>query len=361
MWIATTTAVAAATIYLVFVPSPYSERRPGLVRPVAQDPRGLDGPTPGQARGPRWRTTSRGLAVPASVEPTAEQRTLEASVVLHDEDAVTGWAALNWLGGTWFTGSGDGNRVRDVALVARRHLVAQPGFTVSQEYLAPREITVVDGVPVTRAVRSVAFEMRYAPSLGAAVVALDMACFSDLISIAEVAAYVESLGPVTGIQQARDAVVEADENSWSPQETRMRGVWTRRAGLAKPRCNTPVFTLDGRHVGTPDVIGPELGLIAQYNGSGHLSLAGAATDIKAEAAYRDLGLETVTMVASDWTDLDDFIVRLCAAARRARASSGPRGWTIEPPPWWTPTVTVARRRALGEEQKRRYLRYRRAA
>ena len=46
----------------------------------------------------------------------------------------------------------------------------------------------------------------------------------------------------------------AEENSWSPRETRMRGVWMQRAGLARPRCNAPVFTLEGRHVGTPDLI-----------------------------------------------------------------------------------------------------------
>lgn len=346
----------------MYVPASFSADRPGLVRPVRQDPRGLEGPTPGQARGPHWRTTSRGLVVPADTVATPEQRTLEAGAVLGEGEAVTGWAGLNWMGGAWFAGSTDGGvGVRDVPLVARRHLVAQPGFSISQEFLAPAEIVLVDQLPITLALRSVAYEMRYATSLGDAVVALDMACYSDLVSVAEVAAYVAGLGPVTGIQQAREAVVEGEENSWSPQETRMRGVWTKRAGLPRPRCNTPVFTLDGRHVGTPDLIGLPLGLVGQYNGSGHLSLAGAASDIKADEAYRDLGLETVTMVASDWGDLDDFVARLHSATRRARARSGSRGWTLEPPPWWTPTVTVAQRRALGEAERRRYLAYRRAA
>ena len=141
----------------------------------------------------------------------------------------------------------------------------------------------------------------------------------------------------------------------------MRGVWTKRAGLPRPRCNVPVFTLDGRHVGTPDVIGDELGLLCQYNGSDHLSLAGASTDIKKDAAFRDLGLETVTMVASDWADPEAFVARLESAARRARARTGPREWTLEPPPWWTSTQTVAERRALDERQRERYLGYRRVA
>lgn len=299
--------------------------------------------------------------MPATVERTAAQRIVEAGAVLHDDEAVTGWAALHWARAAWFDGTLDGAEPRDVPVLARRHLVAQPGFVVSQEFLAPAEISVVDGLPITQALRSVTFEMRHAQGLGDAVVALDMACYSDLMSLAEVSAYVAKLGPITGVQQVRDAVAEGEENSWSPQETRMRGVWTRRAGLPRPRCNVPVFTRDGRHVGTPDMIVDALGLVGLYNGSAHLNLAGAATDIKADAAYRDLGLEPVTMVASDWSDLDDFVDRLQAAARRARARPTARGWTLDAPPWWTSTETVARRRALGELERQRYLRYRRAA
>lgn len=281
--------------------------------------------------------------------------------MLHGGDAVTGWAALHWQGAAWFDGTVDGLEARDVPVVASRHLVAQPGFSVSQEFLAPREIATVDGIAVTSASRSVTFEMRYADGLGAAIVALDMACYSDLVSIAEVSAYIAELGPVTGIQQARDALLEADENSWSPRETKMRGVWTRMARLPRPMCNSPVFTLEGRHIGTPDVIDPVLGLVAQYNGSDHITLAGTASDLKQDAAYRDLGLEPVTMVASDWGDLDEFTERLLAAAHRARARTAKPLWTVEPPEWWTPTQTVAQRRALAEWQQDRYLRYRRVA
>ena len=345
----------------MFVPPPFHDCRPGLIAPVSIDPQGVKGPTRGQARGSKWRTTSRGLVVPAEAGATPAQRTLEASAVLRHEEAVTGWAALNWQGARWFDGTSDGVEQRPVPLVARRHLVAQPGFSVSQEFLHPDEIVVVDGLAITAAVRSVTFEMRHANGLGDAVAALDMACYSDLVSIAEVTAYVAALGPVTGIQQARDAVAEADENSWSPRESGMRGVWTRRSGLARPLCNAAVFTLDGRHVGTPDLIDPHLGLLGLYNGSEHLTLVGAATDVQQEAAYRDLGLEPVTMLATDWANLDGFTARLLAAARRARARTTAPRWTVETPHWWTPTRTVAQRRALSSAEKARYLRYRNAA
>ncbi|MCF6376732.1 hypothetical protein L2K70_03870 [Nocardioides KLBMP 9356] len=343
----------------MFVPPPFHERRPGLVAPVRHDPDGLRGPTPGVARGPRWRTTSRGLFVPHDVPATSFQRTVEAAAVLTTDEAVTGWAALAWTGGRWFDGTIDGATPRDVHVVARRHIASQAGWRVSQEFLHPDEIVVVDGLPVTTHVRSVTYEMRYAAALGDAVVALDMACYSDLVSIAEVTTYLSALGPVTGIQQARDALVEADENSWSPRETRMRGVWTKRALLPRPLCNVPVFDGSGRHVGTPDLISPEMGLVGLYNGSDHLSLVGAAADEKKSSDYRDVGLEVVTMLATDWSRLSDFIARLHAGARRARPLGG--SWTVDPPAWWTPTHTVARRRALTDLERHRYLRYRGAA
>jgi hypothetical protein len=342
----------------MYVPPPFHPRRPGLVAPVRVDASGDSGPTRGQARGRKWRTTTRGLVVPAGVVVTSQQRTLEASAVLKVDEAVTGWAALDWQGARGFDGTSDGVELRNVPLVARRHLLEQPGFSVSQEFLDPQEIVVVDGLPVTPAVRSVVFEMRRAASLGDAVVALDMACYSDLVSIAEVAAYVSQLGPVTGIQRARDALVEADENSWSPRETQMRGVWTRRAGLARPLCNAPVFTTDGQHVATPDLVDPRLGLIGLYNGRDHLTLVGASTDRDQEATYRDLGLETVTMLATDWGDLHGFTDRVRQAAERARERHGVQPWTLTPPPSWVSTSTVERRRALTAEQRRRFLRYR---
>lgn len=320
----------------------------------------MTGPTRGQARGPDWRRTSQGLHVPASVERTPEQRIVEGATVLRKDEAVTGWAALRWLGGAWFDGTDGYSSLRDVPLLARRDRAAPPGATISQEFLHPDQIMVVDTVPVTVEVRSVVHEMRYAATLGEAVAALDMACYSDLVSIAEVASYVASLGPVTGVQQARDALLLADENSWSPRETRMRGVW-RMAGITGTLCNRPVFTLDGRHVGTPDLVHPALGLIGQYNGSDHISLAGTANDVKKDAAYRDHGLETVTMLITDWSDLDDYIARLLAAARRAARASPLRIWTLEHPTWWRATHTVALRRSLDDQQRSRFLRYRRAA
>ena len=344
----------------MFEPEPFHERRPRLVAPVRVDPTGTAGPTRGEARGKHWRSTSHGFVVPADVERSPGQRIVEAAAVLRSGEAVTGWAGLHWLGGTWFDGSTGGREPRDVPLVTTRHLVAQRGCGMSQEFLAPKELMVVDGLATTSAVRSVVFEMRYAPTLGAAVEALDMACFSDLVSLAEVAAYLPVLCAPTGIQQARDALAEGDENAWSPREVMMRRVWVQ-AGLDRPLCNTPIFTLDGRHVGTPDLFDPVAGLAGDYDGSLHLAGHQRARDIRRESDFRDVGLEYVIMVAVDAGNLAGFIRRLLSAHARAVSRTTPPRWTVEPPDWWTPTVTVEQRRNLQDWQKERWLRHRRAA
>lgn len=68
----------------------------GLVRPT---PIGVPGgPTRDEAYGPSWRRTSRGLFVPAGVEASGHQRIFEVGLGLAHDAAISGRAALNFLG-----------------------------------------------------------------------------------------------------------------------------------------------------------------------------------------------------------------------------------------------------------------------
>src|SRR5688500_1784531 len=130
--------------------------RRGLVQPVRVDPTGRAGPTRGQAAGPGWRRTSRGLYVPTTTDANVvEQRILEAASVLPSAGGLTGWAALRWCGAHWFDGmSPDGRRRLDVDLATcPQDIRNQPGHRVWQERLTPAELVEVDGVQVTTAVR----------------------------------------------------------------------------------------------------------------------------------------------------------------------------------------------------------------
>ncbi len=339
---------------------PISSPHDQVVWPTPVDRRGEGGLSRKRAAGPNWRRTSPGLYVPADTPVTPEQRIVEAAAALPRFGGVTGWGALRWAGGAWFDGMRAGGREpRDVQL-ACSHRRPLPGVAICEEGLDPLDLMTIDGVVITSPVRSVCFEMRYAASLRAAVRAFDMAAYNDLVSLEEVEAYAASHSGWTGIPQCRAALELCDENSWSPPEVDMRMVWTRDAGCPRPLCNVPIFGLDGRLIGTPDLFDPMAEVVGEYDGALHLAGAQRSRDVRREAAFRDVQLEYVTMLQGDSADLGPLVERIQAAYRRAeRLPRGPRRWTLTPPAWWTPTQTVEQRRALTEEQRSRFLAIRR--
>jgi hypothetical protein len=297
------------------------------------------------------------------VERTTEQRILEASCVLPDYGGVTGWAGLHWLRAErWFDGMHPDGTNRPVPLaVAGDDIRPQRGIRVCAERLDPRDLVIVDGMRLTTAVRSTCYEMRYAHSDREAARVLSMATYYDLVSIDELAEYAARHSGWTGIPRCRKGIPLAEENCWSPAEFDMVLNWRIDAELPRPLCNRPLFDLNGRHIGTPDLLDVEAGVIGQYNGALHLAGAQHAIDLQTEQHYRSYGLECFTMVAADRTNVHRIVERMHAARGRARwEAESTRRWTLEHPPWWTPTHTVELRRALDDEQRERWLRYRAA-
>ncbi len=84
-------------------------------------------------------------------------------------------------------------------------------------------------------------------------------------------------------------------------------------------------------------------------------------DLRREGAFRSHNIEMATMTAPDRHDPRAFVTRLHTAYRHAsRHPVAERTWTIEPPSWWTESTTVAQRRAMSAEQRRRFLGHRAA-
>ena len=331
-----------------------------VVGPVRTDPTGSRGPSRREAAGPRWRRSSRGLYVPASVPLTPEQRVVEAGFLVPCYGAVTGWGALAWLGGTWFTGTtADGDLVPVDLSVAAHRIRSQPGFHMTGDRFDAREAVSVDGIWVASAAMATFFAMRYARDAREAAVVLSMAAYADLVSVDEMFDYVLAHPSYTGVPQARDAVARADENCWSPMEWRLLDTW-ETAGFGRPLTNRPVFDLDGRHIGTPDVVDPRSGVVGQYDGGIHLVGEHPARDAVRDDRFAEHGLEVVVARAGDlgsgrW----DQQLRE-AYARAERRPRSDRSWTLELPTWWVPTFTVAQRRALSSDQRSRWLRHRAA-
>jgi hypothetical protein len=337
-----------------------------VVVPVRVDPTGRNGPTRNQARGPHWRASSHGFYVAAGVDRArVDQRVVEAAAALQEDwGGVTGWAALAWSGASWFDGTpwgGGTPRLVTLAVGGNRWTRPQETFETSEERLAPHDLLVVDGVRLTTAARSVCFEMRYAKTERDAAISLSMACFDDVVSLDEAAAYAATIPGWTGIPKARDALGLAVENAWSPREVAMAHVWMLDADLPRPLHNVPVFGPGGRFLGTPDLIDPAAGVAGDYDGTLHLAGERRSKDVVRTELFRAHGLECVTMLAGDFPDPSTFVRRLHAAYDRAAdVPESRRLWTIERPDWWIDTTTVDARRSLTASQRARLLRYRAA-
>lgn len=330
--------------------------RTGVRAPVPVDPTGRSGPTRGQSRGRAWRRTSANRFVPSCVADSLDQRIVEAAAAAPEGSAVTGWAALAWCGAAWFDGTAPARTPLPVPIALGDRRTAPPcaGLAACNDWLFTGEVVQVDGLPVTVPERSVSFEARRARTDHRAVCVIDMAYAADLTDPARLAGHLDRLAGRPGIRRARRALGRAEENAWSPMESLMRTWWQDTAGSGL-LCNAPVFGPDGRHLLTPDLLDPVAAVAGEYNGAVRDGLEPRRRDLRREETYRELGIELVTMMSTDFRDLSSFATRIKRAYRRAAGAEG-RRWTLEQPDWWVDTSTVARRRALTPEQRSRWLR-----
>jgi hypothetical protein len=306
--------------------------RPPFTRPTAVDPTGREGPTPAQARGPKWRRTAPGLYVPADVDlTTPEQRIVEAA---GHGGALTGWARLRWAGGRYLDGVAlDGSTPYPVVLQigpgnGRRGC---PGIRFRFNTL-PMDEVYDDGLLCVPMAQAVFDEVRHSRGIITATVALDMAMEAGLVTLTEMREYVAGQAGVVGVPLARQALELADEHSGSPQETRLRLVWVLTLGLPKPLVNVAVFDRRGRLLGFPDLLDEEAGLAVEYDGSYHRSADRHSDDVEREAAFRAVGLELTRVTARDLADRSMVARRIVTARGRARFEPREvRRWTTQPP------------------------------
>lgn len=323
-----------------------------VVAPRPVDLRGVNGPTPNQSRGPRWRRVAAGLFVPSSVDPNAApQRIVEAVAGALPGAAATGWAALHWWGAPWFEGrAADGSlEPVPVALGDRSRRAGRRGVRYVHDWLFETDVVTHRGLPVVGPERAVCQEALRARGLEQAVQVLDMAAASDLVSLEEMAEYAQMLGPRPGIRRLRAALGLAEENVWSPMEVTMRLRWITRYPSAALRCNAPIFSTSGEHLLTPDLVDPATGVVGEYDGAVHDETRVRRRDLEREERARDHGLVMVSMTSRDLRDIHSFERRLVAAYERQRGRQPSNTWTLQHPPGWRDLSTVLSRRARAAE------------
>ena len=331
-----------------WVPRIESVRR--LVRPVGPDPTGARGPTRAQARGAGWRRTSRGWYVPAEVDADEPgQRVIESAVLLPPGGVVTGWGAL-WLArASYFDGlGGDGLTQRPVPLLLPTQQSRRPrdGVRWLRDRLTSEETWVRFGVPCARPDRALFDEARRQADVRAAVVDLDMAYAAELTSRRRTRRDLDGRAEWDGVPLVRRAWELADENSWSPGESRTRLVWVLDARRPRPQTNRPVFGADGQLLGIADLLDDEAGVAGEYDGAEHARPGRRSRDAAKESRFRDHGLEVVRITAYDEHVPGQVAERIDAAYQRAARNRLPRRWTATPPRGAEPSLTLDERLEL---------------
>jgi hypothetical protein len=126
-----------------------------------------------------------------------------------------------------------------------------------------------------------------------------------------------------------EALGWADEHALSPQEVRLRMIWRRSFSWRPPLTNRTVLSLEGRRLGTPDLVDETYRMGAEYDGAEHRKRARHRRDVRRLDAFQRAGLEIATFVGEDLDDEALVVDRL--RATRERALQRERRWRLAPP------------------------------
>jgi hypothetical protein len=277
--------------------------------------------------------TSRGLYVPSYVDRTLpEQRILEQSARGPVHAVVTGWAACRLHRGGFFDGLGTDLRPIPVPVNVgpRGFLAADAGVSICYGRLAAEDLAVRYGVPTVVVTRATFDAMRLTRDLREAVVVLDMMAAAGRVSVLLMVRYANRRATARE-PFLQEAISRASEHSKSPMETRLRLIWLLDAELPSPYVNCEILDLEGHLLGEVDLLDPESGTAAEFDGAEHRRALRQAADIAKEQRLRDAGLEVARVTGPDMNDVPLVVRRLHAARARIHpVAAGDRRWVARP-------------------------------
>lgn len=192
-------------------------------------------------------------------------------------------------------------RLREVVVVRAGggHGSVSPTLHARSVALQSHEVTVVDGLPVTSLVRTIADLIRTLPFAEAVMIAdagLARALARDELLAATSAG--------RGCRMARRALLFADSRSESPGESLSR-VRIGAAGLPTPELQKEIFDESGRLLARVDFAWQEYGIVGEFDGAvkyGRLLKPGqSAADVIKEEKRREQALIDRGWLVIRWT------------------------------------------------------------
>lgn len=272
---------------------------------------------------------------------TPAQRIVEAAAVLPPGAAISGWAAAYACGADLLDGLDDLTMQPlpvTICLPPGLHRSQTPSLRYVQRRLDDTEVTLRPGIPVTRPLRTAFDLVMDAPDLTEAVVALDATLAAGLLVS-------DQLRPSPGRRGGglvRSVVALSRAGVRSTWETRLRMLYVLDLGFPCPLVNRTVTDLEGRVLGTPDLLDVEAGLVLEYDGSrwtgssvegGHRNRDQHRADNVREELFERAGL---IVLRADHGDVRHYRRRLMARMSDARSDGLQRDrrrdrWALGPP------------------------------
>ena len=292
----------------------------------------------GSLVGSSWIRSSRGFYRPVSAEsPT--QRILDAVPLLGASGTIGGWAAAFMAGADWFDGinpyTGSPFPVDVLSPDLKRRSTGLVRYRTAQ--LGADDVLELDDIATITVPLRTAFDLaRWAPTLEESVVALDGMLAQLGVSRAELSEYVIRHHHLHGGERVAQAAIWAEPGVKSLWETRLRMCYRQQAGLPAPLINQPIFDLDGKFLGAPDLFDPEAAVASEFDGEYHRDrLRHRADNLREE----DLEEANVTVQRVDSIDLirdrTPLSKRLQRGYQRGRRRDRRHdSWTLEQPDWW---------------------------
>ena len=290
----------------------------------------------GALRGPRFRTLGRDTYVAVDVIDTPLLGVRAALVRAGGLSVATGWSACVVHG----LDVARGTRPIEVAAGDRRVRPSED-IVVHQQRFAPDEVTTVDEVRVTTAIRT-AYDLaiRSGPEWSAvdrvidpltdAVVAADALAKDGGFTADDLRTFAASHPRARDVTRVTRVAALLDALSDSPPETRTR-VKLVLAGLPRPVLQHEVRTVSGRFVARVDLAWPAYRVAVEYDGRDHAVSDRRGRDLDRLDALRRLGWEVIVITAPQ-------LARPRWVPDRVRDALSDRGWRDDGHREWADVV-----------------------
>jgi hypothetical protein len=247
-----------------------------------------------------WRHLLRGVWVHQSVADSRELRLAAVRLVLPLRAVACGLTAA-WIYGADVRREDD----LDVHISCPKggRIRSRNGLHASQETLEHADITVIDGVRVTTALRTAFDCARWLRGVERVVV-VDALAHAQLVAIAEIRDYIVGKRRLRNLRRAEYVLDLADPLAESPMETRIR-VLLVEWGLPRPVSQLSVYDHEGTFVGRLDLAFPNAMVAVEYDGAMHWEQRRA--DDRRRDRLRDLGWVVLVYSAEDYYGRRDSI------------------------------------------------------